>query len=88
MFNLHLGQGIEFGTDLDIDFGLPGLELDINGSPKITAGWDLYFGFGVSVTDFFFLDAAPPEEFTMNRTASSSRAIPSSTNCRSASRSC
>lgn len=63
-FNLHLGQSITFGTDLDIDWGLPGLELDINGSPQITAGWDLFLGFGVSVNDFFYLDAAPPEEFT------------------------
>jgi hypothetical protein len=63
-FNLHLGQGIEFGTDLDIDWGLPGLDLEINGSPQITAGWDLFLGFGVSVSDFFYLDAAPPEAFT------------------------
>lgn len=63
-FNLHLGQSITLGTDLSIDWGLPGLDLDINGSPEITAGWDLFLGFGVSVTDFFYLDAAPPEDFT------------------------
>ena len=63
-FNLHLGQSITLGTNLDIQWGLPGLDLDVNGSPSITAGWDLYFGFGVSVTDFFFLDSAPPSAFT------------------------
>lgn len=65
-FNLHLGQSITFGTDLEIDWGLPGLDLDINGSPSITAGWDLYLGFGVSVTDFFYLDSAPPVEFIVD----------------------
>ncbi len=63
-FNLHLGQGITFGTNLDIDWGLPGLDLDITGSPSITAGWELFLGFGVSVTDFFYLDGAPPANFT------------------------
>ena len=64
MFNLHLGQSITFGTDLNLDWGMPGLDLDINGSPELTAGWDFYFGFGVSINDYFFLDAAPPEGFT------------------------
>ena len=64
MFNLHLGQSITFGTDLELDWGMPGLDLDINGSPELTASWDFYFGFGVSINDYFFLDAAPPVEFT------------------------
>ena len=64
-FNFHLGQSITLGTDLSVDFGVPGLALDIQGSPEITAGWDLFLGFGVSVTDYFYLDVAPPEAFSV-----------------------
>ena len=64
-FNLKLGQSFTFGTDLKIDFGVPGLQLKFeNAHPELTAGWDLFLGFGISVTDFFYLDSNPTEEFT------------------------
>ena len=55
-FNFHLGQKYTAPIpDLKVDFAVPGLALKIDATPTVSISWDLFFGFGVSVTDFFYL---------------------------------
>lgn len=59
-FNIHLGQSYTAAIpDLRLDFALPGLELNVSGSPSITFDWNMYLGFGVSLTDLFYVNTKP-----------------------------
>ncbi len=59
-FGFHLGQSYTAEIpDFAIDFSLPGLALDISGSPSVGISWDFYFGFGVSISDLFYIDTEP-----------------------------
>lgn len=55
-FNLNLG-GHLYGTgiDLPLDFHLPGFSLDVNGGFGLDIAWGFNFGFGLSLTDSFYL---------------------------------
>jgi hypothetical protein len=55
-FDFHLGQKYTAPIpDLKVDFAVPGLGLKVDATPEVSISWDLHFGFGVSVTDFFYL---------------------------------
>lgn len=41
---------------IDIDIGIPGLGLDIDGNVTVELGWSFAFRFGISTRDGFFLD--------------------------------
>ncbi|HND51953.1 MAG TPA: hypothetical protein PLV92_06135, partial [Pirellulaceae bacterium] len=67
-FNVGLG-GVLFGDGISIplDINLPGFALNVNGGFAIELGWQYDFGFGLSVTDGFYLttnqDATPEFHF-------------------------
>ena len=45
---LRLGGDYNFGTDIGLDLGFPGLGLETEGGVSLNLGWTLEFGFGVS----------------------------------------
>ena len=72
-FDLLIGDNILRETfDLTFDAAVPGLGLEINGSPQVTVSMDYMFGFGFgfSLNDFFYIDttgATPTgEEFSLD----------------------
>jgi len=75
-FDFTLGSDLlNFNLDLGgLDFSLPGLALDIDGDAVVELGWNLKFGFGVSVTDGFYfvadrdLEAEPDAEINKELT--------------------
>ncbi|NEQ95341.1 MAG: DUF4347 domain-containing protein [Cyanothece sp. SIO2G6] len=55
-FDFDLGGTIlGAGLDLPLDFSLPGFSLDVDGGFGLSMDWILDFGFGLSVTDTFYL---------------------------------
>ena len=55
-FDLDLGGKIVgAGLDIPLDFNLPGFSLDIEGGFGLDLSWNLDFGFGLSVTDSFYM---------------------------------
>lgn len=62
-FNIRLGQSyIAQIPDLELDFALPGLALELSGSPSISFDWNLYLGFGVSLSDLFYVNSKPTDD--------------------------
>jgi len=50
-----LGGGYNLGTNVDLDLGMPGLNLSSEGGVNLSLGWSLSFGFGISKADGFYL---------------------------------
>jgi Ca2+-binding RTX toxin-like protein len=62
-FNLWLGDNYAWETP-EIDFGLPGLGLDMDGGITVAFDWNLLLAFGISMDDGFYIDTSPWDEFT------------------------
>ncbi|UCE37655.1 MAG: DUF4347 domain-containing protein [Thermoplasmata archaeon] len=62
-FNLWLGDRYSWETP-EIDFGLPGLGLDMDGGIEIAFTWNFLLVFGISLDDGFYFDTTPWDEFT------------------------
>lgn len=62
-FNLWLGGTYSWETP-EIDFGLPGLGLDMDGGITVAFDWNLLVAFGISMDDGFYLDTTPWDAFT------------------------
>lgn len=60
VFDLHLGRILSIvdttANPIDIDIGIPGLGLDIDGNVTVQLGWSFHFRFGISATTGFFID--------------------------------
>lgn len=55
-FNMKLGGTIfGAGINLPLDFELPGFSLDVDGGLSLDMGWSFDFGFGLSVSDTFYV---------------------------------
>jgi hypothetical protein len=55
-FDMKLGGKIlGAGLDIPLDFNIPGFSLDIDGGFGLDLSWGFDFGFGLSVTDYFYL---------------------------------
>ncbi|NJN75495.1 MAG: hypothetical protein HC796_03725 [Synechococcaceae cyanobacterium RL_1_2] len=55
-FDLKLGGRLfGAGIDIPIDFQFPGIALDVNGGFGMSLDWSFDFGFGLSVSDTFYL---------------------------------
>ncbi|MDD3325951.1 MAG: DUF4347 domain-containing protein [Zoogloea sp.] len=54
-FRMNLGQTYTPSLDLSFDIGVPGLNLGLDGGIGLELNWDLYLGFGVDVTDGFYV---------------------------------
>ena len=56
-FNMYLGDTITITSGVPFDIGpLDGLGFDYDTDLNITYTWDLYFGFGINLTDGFYVD--------------------------------
>ena len=54
-FRMNLGQTYTPSLDLSFDMGVPGVNLSLAGGIGLTLNWDLYLGFGVDLTDGFYV---------------------------------
>ncbi|GEC95377.1 hypothetical protein ZRA01_14500 [Zoogloea ramigera] len=54
-FRMNLGQTYTPSLGLSFDIGVPGLNLGLDGGIGLELNWDLYLGFGVDVTDGFYV---------------------------------
>ncbi|WP_416671882.1 hypothetical protein [Egbenema bharatensis] len=55
-FDMRLGGTIlGAGLDLPLDFSLPGFSLQVDGGFSLLLDWSFDFGFGISVSDIFYL---------------------------------
>jgi len=64
-----LGGDYNLGTNVDLDLGMPGLNLSSEGGVKLSLGWSLNFGFGISKTDGFYLILPDGKELSLNVSA-------------------
>src|SRR5205823_4169288 len=66
-FNVLLhGESVVLNQPLAHDFGFPYLGLTVNsGSFKVTVGFDMQFGFGVSKTGGFYFDTSSNQELAL-----------------------
>jgi Ca2+-binding RTX toxin-like protein len=62
-FNLWLGGNYYWETP-EIDFGLPGLGLEMDGGINVSFDWNFLLVFGISLEDGFYFDTTPWDEFT------------------------
>ncbi|MAE66420.1 MAG: hypothetical protein CMJ18_19295, partial [Phycisphaeraceae bacterium] len=66
-FNMKLAQDLlQFELPIDLELGIPGLGLDVDGALGVSVGFDFDFGFGVSKTDGVFFDVSDPNELTVD----------------------
>src|SRR5207244_2545915 len=60
-WDMHLGQSFtadlpfDLGVDLPPEFASLGFHLGANGGLRFQFSWDVHLGFGVSITDGFYL---------------------------------
>ncbi|MDG2125198.1 MAG: calcium-binding protein, partial [Verrucomicrobiales bacterium] len=47
---------------IDFDIGVPGFGLEVDGNVKVSLGFDLKFGFGLSPEDGFFFNSSAPAD--------------------------
>ena len=54
-FRINLGQTYTPSLDLSFDIGVPGLNLSLDGGIALNLNWDLYLGFGIDLTEGFYV---------------------------------
>ena len=54
-FRMNLGQTYTPSLDLSFDIGVPGLNLSLDGGIALNLNWDLYLGFGIDLTEGFYV---------------------------------
>ncbi|MFA6718013.1 MAG: LEPR-XLL domain-containing protein, partial [Prevotella sp.] len=64
-----LGGKYDLGTDVDLDLGMPGLNLSSDGGVDLSLGWRLSFGFGISKSEGFYLILPEGKELSLSASA-------------------
>lgn len=54
-FDLLLGKNRQVTAPIDVDFGIPALNIDLDGDLAINLDWELGFGFGFSFQEGFYI---------------------------------
>jgi len=65
-WDFTIGGTAGIGTEVDFDFGVPGLGIEAEGGIGMAFDWDLDLGFGLSLAEGFYLNIADPNELAIN----------------------
>ena len=64
--DLHISWGLDLiNADLDLDIGVPGFGLEVDGKVELMLGFDFDLGFGLNKEDGFYFDTSSSEEIVV-----------------------